>query len=501
MKKILIVDDEMLMRTGVRFLCDWEQHGFSIVGEASNGKEALEIIKNTHPDIVLTDMRMPIMDGVELIKRVKSEYPEILLFVLSGFDDFVSVKEAFKNGISDFFLKNQLNKDEMVQAFNRYTKPDSNEIKSNSSPEYLLLKNIVTKTDDSDGLIARFNTAGIDFLQGREFYLISFTPHSNEINSTIIAPFVNTVFLDLPHTLAVLSSTGQLYLLFQSTEQSINEDVERRIAEIKFEIEEFYIAISPPLCSLCDLPSSAQRLKDIDEYAFYSYDCIVLNDKIVYSDSAVKFDIKTYLDHIERYDLRGAKNTMIDFIERINSERSIPKYRYKKIIQEQFFALFQHLNKIISNYEVLIEPKMTTLRLVEDSLDCKELLENAKHCWDIIERIIAQNRSVTGNDLFERIHKLVIDRCSDDLKLSDVAGEMHLNYSYLSSLFHQITDETFTEYLQKVRIEKAKSIILESKEKIPTVYLDVGFSNQSYFIQVFKKHVGCTPGQFYKRSH
>ena len=113
--KILIVDDEYLLRQGIKHLVDWNKEGFNIVGEASNGKEALELIEKFKPHIIISDVVMPVMNGVDLAKITKTIYPEIQIVILSSHSDFNYVKDTFKLGIvNDYILKPKLNPEELV---------------------------------------------------------------------------------------------------------------------------------------------------------------------------------------------------------------------------------------------------------------------------------------------------------------------------------------------------------------------------------------------------
>ena len=119
--KVLIVDDEIQIRKGLRLKVDWEDEGFQIVEEASNGKEALEILQTKDIDIVITDMRMPIMDGVELAKRCHQEFPHIKIIVLSGYSDFDYVRNSLQQGVKDYLLK-PVAPDELVEALRKIRK-------------------------------------------------------------------------------------------------------------------------------------------------------------------------------------------------------------------------------------------------------------------------------------------------------------------------------------------------------------------------------------------
>ncbi|MDB1942584.1 response regulator, partial [Clostridium tertium] len=111
---VLIVDDESILRNGLKHICDWEEEGFQLIGEAANGKEALEIIKDKEPNIVITDLIMPEIDGVELTKIIKKDYPNTKVLVLSNVSEFEYVKDTFKYGIHDYLLKTEASAESIV---------------------------------------------------------------------------------------------------------------------------------------------------------------------------------------------------------------------------------------------------------------------------------------------------------------------------------------------------------------------------------------------------
>lgn len=119
MKRVLIVDDDFLVRTYLKQMIAWEEHGFYIVGDAKNGREALELLQRDGADILIADVSMPIMDGIELTRRVKKFSPATHILILSCHDDFVYVKEAMKLGIDDYLLKNNLTEETLLDALKK----------------------------------------------------------------------------------------------------------------------------------------------------------------------------------------------------------------------------------------------------------------------------------------------------------------------------------------------------------------------------------------------
>ena len=117
--KILVVDDEFIMRQGIKHMIDWEKEGFQVIGQASNGQEALEIIKENPPDIIISDIVMPQIDGIELTKFIQANYPQIQIIILSSFSDFEYVKSSFQYGAVDYILKPSLNPTELLKTLQK----------------------------------------------------------------------------------------------------------------------------------------------------------------------------------------------------------------------------------------------------------------------------------------------------------------------------------------------------------------------------------------------
>ncbi|MBD7916649.1 response regulator, partial [Clostridium sp. Sa3CUN1] len=141
--KVLIVDDESILRNGLKHLCNWEEEGFKLIGEAANGKEALEMIEDKEPNIVITDLIMPEIDGIELSKIIKNKYPSIKVLVLSNVSEFDYVKESFKYGIHDYLLKTEASPENMLPILKNMVKEiDSNFINENNYSEEKLLEDL-----------------------------------------------------------------------------------------------------------------------------------------------------------------------------------------------------------------------------------------------------------------------------------------------------------------------------------------------------------------------
>ena len=151
--KLLIVDDELILRNGFKYLCDWNSYGFNIVGEAANGEEALVLIEELNPHIVIVDIVMPLMNGIDFTKVVQERYPHIKVIILSSFSEFDYVREAFKYGAVDYLLKPQLKSEQLINLLTKI----STELREHNLSQRLpfnpsqLLKSILIDKNNSHG--------------------------------------------------------------------------------------------------------------------------------------------------------------------------------------------------------------------------------------------------------------------------------------------------------------------------------------------------------------
>ena len=200
--KILIVDDEYLLRQGIKHLVDWNKEGFEIIGEASNGKEALDFIEKLKPHIIISDIVMPVMDGVDLAKIVKKKYPEIQIVILSGYSDFNYVKDTFKLGVKDYVLKPKLNPEELVLLLKNTASNIPNFIMSTpENSNTLNINNLLSKL--ISGFYTNFNEIAVeDTFPLESFFLIGDNIKKiNNINS-----------MSLLSLRSILSKAAKIYL-------------------------------------------------------------------------------------------------------------------------------------------------------------------------------------------------------------------------------------------------------------------------------------------------
>lgn len=506
--KILVVDDEFIMRQGIKHMIDWEQEGFQVIGHASNGNEAIDMIKSETPHIVISDIVMPQMDGVELTKFIQSNYPHIQIIILSSYSDFEYVKSSFQYGAVDYILKPALNPIELLKTLKKISK---------KIPNLTLSANGKTNTENIlNRLILGFAT-NVDF---------------NYLNNLFILPHfclfgINTklIYDDYKQHDKILDFlTTQLDIEFSSEDviEITNIENEIIVLVINFKTRD-YKTILNKLIKITDMISnnfsktffvlskifdSVNDIKYIYEnnflpltqQYFYNKDFTFLYSE--YSNSAKcidKFNFKSFSELVMLLQLSNAFEMLTEYIVTAISNRCLTQFELKTLIQNSLYNIITALESL--NFDTLISTQLK--RTCFDKIDSSKYAEDLMLTYESIlkdfNEIIDKHQNTINNHMINKIVKYIRIHYSEQLTLSDVSQLFNFNYSYLSYYFSSHNKEGFNEFLNKIRIEKACEFL---KRDIPISDISsmVGYSDHSYFCKVFKKFTSFTPSNFRKSS-
>ena len=500
--KILIIDDELLLRNGIKYLCNWEENGFTIAGEASNGLEALHMIAEIQPDIILTDIIMSVMDGIEFTKKLKEQYPWIHIIVLSSYDDFEYVKSLFKLGVADYLLKPALDKDELLALMNRL-RSASPGIRSHASAAQTLKELLHGGTLCCPDALQRFRDAHTDFLETEPYLLltgkilsdISFYTFEKKIAPEIAGQFA-------PHSHAFcISDEGYLCILLQTVPE--NKDLVPALSTALVTMLErktgrkMIFTLSEPYN---DLSCTLTRYKDcirLLEYSFYFPERELLYPEDIKA-SALPFPQQEYQKNLDPLYLPGVRHLLRQYVRRTVESPSTEVFVFKKQIESALYSLILALTMAGFDTSGINMEKVKYFKMIDKAPDYAVLDKILDDFFLLVNNLVQRETARRDLDLFYQIKSYIADNCNQDLKLSDIAQAFHLNYTYLSTLFYQKTNEHFSDYLNKVRIEKARHLLQTQKLSIAQVSEQAGFINQGYFSKIFKKYTEMSPREYQK---
>lgn len=511
--KVLIVDDEVLIRQGIKHFMNWEQEGFHIVGEASNGKEALELIAELQPHIVITDIVMPVMDGEELTKLIKLHYPNIEVIVLSSFGEFNYVRSTFQSGVADYILKPKLDMQHLLTVL----KVTADKIPTLHNQEMaghyrFSMESMFDKMlsgyeveYDAEEVAAVFPhrffcMAGID-LRGRK------VPLKHELDSLkqkmeteLSQRLTDTVYRILPtdaNIIALLLNVDQNRLSELST---WSENMARRLSESCGDI---VFAVSEPFTAFSELEHRYKEgLLKLMNYSFYfpGKPLLIYNDLPSPMPIADPFNLNQFTEEFKKERFEPAFRYLREHIQAMAASYTTDVFEFKSFLGNLIFNITVLLGNMEYEVKALEKNKYNYFKAIEDCRHVDEAIERFNEFIAEADISIGDKAVQPGNANMKKLLEYIDEHFAEPLNLTEMAKHFHFNPSYLSSYFSSHNNEGFIEYLHRVRTDKAGELLRKGEASISEISGLVGYSDHSYFCKVFKKHTGHSPSS-YRQSY
>ena len=526
MYRVLIADDDATMRIGLRTMLNWEQHGYHIVAEAEDGRQALMLYRTTQPDIVITDMKMPEMDGVTLIKNLS---PVIL--ALSGYDDYKLVREAMKCGAIDYLLKLELTPSlllsVLMQAEQRFTRqPDTNEYEKKSMLRTRVLRDFVSRFYLSAAeMEQRMSQADIIFpSSNKACFLIKtgdvfrFEELPEEEYHTLEFSVINIAQEIARESLCVFcveGKTGEFYLIGSAMKDTGIEEFEKLCMETAERMEEMLriyldlscvIGIGTEYGGIDALQTARYRAAEVVQYAFHFPEKRVLlfHDGLlpVQPDKAEEWYVFE-----EKQKIQNGLSAMDDEV----IKRSFAAIQHKLSLirsREQILYMVMMLSSAV--YEYCVQCAIPVDRLLPEGfkgdsallkLQTRErFLKWIEQLQRNIEVYFAEENRKGYQFIIQKAEKLIEEHYMEELSVQQVAAQLHLSPGYLSTLMKRYTRMSFVEYMTSVRIKHAKSYLRKSGFRVYEIAELVGYPDQFYFSRIFKRVTGRSPAEYRKHG-
>lgn len=539
--KILIVDDEMLVRQGLRHHLDWERYGYQIVGEAANGKEALEMIERLQPHIVITDIVMPVMDGEELTRLIKSLYPQIEVIVLSSYGEFQYVRSTFQSGVADYILKPKLGTDELLQVLHHTVRkipglelhlPTRVQDKGDTTIGYEIDEHMLDrmlnrllagydpdpKPDESvdEGRNGGYETVMKKYLPYDRFRLIcaeldriTTDPHrfAKSLAEQVIAYYRDLAY---PTMWRILDDTDdghhRLIMLVNLPDEydvKLMEDLREFIEVRSTRKLEVVWAVSDRFAELRTLPDIYRgEVLKLLSYSFYLPDRgLMLSSELPSVPEAPAWDMQQLTMDIRNRQLTVACNRVREYADQAIRYYVMPPIELKSQFGNAMFNIglellaFSRDNPAVGKLD---EAKFTYFRMIDEASDVREAVTALEAYLKEVERIGISSR--VEDSKMKQLLAFIEEHYHEPLRLNTLSEHFHFHPSYLSGYFSAHHQEGFSEYLNRVRITKACELLRDDQLPISEISAKVGYSDHSYFTRVFKKYIGQSPSQ-YRRQH
>lgn len=501
--RILIIDDEFIMRQGLKHMLDWERQGFEIVGEASNGKEGLDLISSLHPHIVLCDIVMPQMDGVDFSKVVHRVYPEVQIIILSSYDNFEYVKGALQSGVADYVLKPTLNPQELLEILKKTAKkiPGLTLIQEDGISIEKSLERYLQGTDKElagPEIVERFPYT---FYRIFGIYIRQTNGKGQNISGILYDKIMESMkeFKGCTYISALIRE--EILCLVLNFRAGDREGVSSYVEGVTQQLTAFHNRIYGVLSSEFSTRSMIKQVYDLEilpnaDKAFYFQGIhLYMPDKKDVSSPLTKLDFNRFSGYLSGKRYKEAIELLYHYIfDALNAR--MEEFRLKNQIKNMLYNILDSMELKREDKEEL---RYEFFKKIDKTSYEKEFLVIIEEIKQELYRSIATG-SEDEDDRIRQILNYIAENFNQDLDLNEIAKVFSFNYYYLSAYFNQHMEEGFSEYLNRIRIERSCHILREKEISIAQVSGEVGYSDPSYFCRVFKKVTGDTPSAW-RRSH
>ena len=513
---VLIADDEPIILEGMKLVIKWEELGLNIIETVPDGKKALEVIENNHIDILITDIRMPEMDGIELLKAVKHKYPQIKVIILSGHDDFNYVKEAARHGIENYLLK-PVDEEELESTLLLII----DKIESESSTQQRLEQNIniiknntllrwVTNSISQTELKKRMEILGI---KQKESFLacIIHCVSKNEGSRCIEIrqkeiPEICTkivgedtyVFPSLDGDVIILYHSGIVDIDYKKAIQPLCEIMREISCKFGFTVHILVGSIESGYENVYVSYANALKLTD---YALLHQGNKVIEYKNIQQeihrhDMDFAVDFRKFKDLITKKDILAIHNFIKKTFACMRECENLTPSMFHGIAIRMGMLLMSGAG--IMTKKKGAEGKDSIDAIFAEVWEAKSPQKLEKWVLTVADEAI--NSLIAADRNYSPVVKKVIDYINanydEPIALKGIADGLNMNAVYLGQLFKNETGELFTTYLNNMRVEKAKKLLLTTKMNVSDIGMEIGYSSNNHFFQVFKKMTGLTPTEF-----
>ncbi|MCJ8013579.1 response regulator transcription factor [Paenibacillus sp. KQZ6P-2] len=513
--KVLIVDDELLVRQGIKHYINWEKEGFQLVGEASNGQDALQLVEQLHPHIIITDVVMPVMDGQELTRRVKLQYPEIEVIVLSSFSEFDYVKSTFQHGVVDYILKPKLESEELLRVLQKTAALiPTLQLKPNELDHQLSIDHVLTKAITGYDLESEDSESSLlaDVLPYRQFALlgIQLKPGQAKPNCKGLEDKLRTAL-----EANIQQEQMNLYTVYPEPHIAIfiinqNHVHLHEISCMASEAVKGFMNQDLRMCwALSDVFEGANNLATVYQeqiiklfqYQYYFPErLIMVNNELPNAEAVdLKFQLNGLTEDLKRGRYQEAFQDLLEHAQRMSRNYRTDIYEFKSFLSNMIFNITIIMSNMGMDITELDEAKYRYFKAIDEALYAVQTIELLQTFLNEAASFF-ESQDQHSNQNMKRLLDYVQKHYAEALTLSEMAKHFHFNPSYLSSYFAANNKEGFNEYLNRVRIEKAAELLRDKAASISEISGMVGFSDHSYFCKVFKKFTGLSPSQ-YRRNH
>ncbi|MGG1555408.1 response regulator transcription factor [Paenibacillus ferrarius] len=520
MLKVMLVDDDVPMLKYLVKLVPWRELGLEVVAEAQSAKRALQFLRETEPDLIVTDIGMPGMDGLELAQECKRLYPGIGVIFLTCHEDFHYARKAVQLDAYDYLLKDELTSEQLVASLRKATASLHEERESRSELAYKqdLLKNRevlkqqffqqVVTSPSAEGLLRYGERLGVDWPHPQFILALGSMPYSSFTkryryeDRDLLLYAISNISSEIP--VESISVTTFIepdggFVSVANYQPSLNvkglELFERYLQVLNEKIKEFlgmdvYLVYGGPFKDMTSIKTQYKKLKQWRQALYY--ESVHLSRMPDFESKLWAIDVLSAVGE-ELEEIRKAVKeqddteiqTLIGDIKRKAASMRLEPDELRACLSQwlRVLELEDQRNSDNAFHECLIR----TSRL-DDTMQLVEV--------KIQELLASKLPMLNRKPKIQQIEQYISEHLSEQLSLIDVAQHLYLNASYLSRYFKLETGMNFTDYMHRYKMKLACRMLKSKQENIEIISLKLGYTDRTYFSKIFKKYVGISPKDY-----
>lgn len=515
--KLVIIDDEDIIRNGLQNVVNWTSLGFEVAADMGDGRDAIEYIQKNHVDVVLTDIKMTFVSGLELARYIFENKPEIQVIIISGYKEFDFAKQAMSYNVSHYLLK-PIEYDELVKVFdNVRNQLDREHIEKQRldhvrrqhaelipfAQQQFFTDIIMGALQNKSMICDRLRLVDLDIdaehwrccmltvsILDMEQLLKGNTDSNKDLAFMELCNIINQVECGIKY-ISIYNEPDRIHVIATALDVMAEESfrkfmdmyasklVENVKAILNISISVDINRVSRNLCEMAANAASADHIHHSNEY-----ERLVVQQKIL-------------LSYIRTGSLEEACNIFDNIVNK-------PKLLEYDMLKNFFASLFVMIDNLLKEvgFDLFSATKGNfNYKKIFNSTSGAEIIPWIKDNLILVIKHIREHEGASEEQIVAKAKEYILGAYSKEISLEDVSEHIHLSSGYFSKLFKQYTGETYIDYLIRVRMEKAKELLETTVYKTFVIGEAVGYPNTRYFLRLFKKYTGLTPSEYRKQKY
>lgn len=528
MIKTMIIDDEISILHGLKLLIDWKRYGFEIIDTATIANEAYEKICRLNPDVVITDIRLPDLSGLDLLNMILKSRPEIKSIVISGYQDFEYAKQAIACGAVNYLLK-PIDKDELLDTIKKvgkmfekkYEQPGDSSNKAGDEESLLILRffsslltGMIKNREVIEKKLEDFNIS-FDF---KDYYTLvvaldmladgenenGFSQENMELIGFAAVNIIEEI-LSKHFKCIVLDSFNKEIIAVIATENSEYPYIMEILKKIQRTMTGFLkttttMGISKRYHDVLELSNSYNEAKNalkykllFDKNSIIQYESVL---EFIHNNFKIPVDIEKKIVNSVLYNEPGNMDSLVsELFKNMEAQKASPEKIHNECVGI-LMNIQRHCVEFGIDLNAVINGSIEKLNIFIEHNYLIELQKLLYYILIDISKSIAEQVTSSSQTLIIRICDYIKKNYAKQISLKTMGEKFFISPSYISKLFKEKTDNNFLEYLTRIRIEEAKKLLLNTEDKIYEIAQKVGYGNAKYFSQLFEKQTGLSPRDY-----